>query len=110
MHIHHHNIDTILVVSLEGELDGKTAPIVQEQVLPLCQDGNSLVLDMHNVPYMSSAGLRLMLSFYRQISAGKGKIVLVGMVDELQDTMQATGFLRYFTLYDTVDEAVAALQ
>jgi anti-sigma B factor antagonist len=59
---------------------------------------------------MSSAGLRLMLSLYRQISAGKGEIALVGMANELQDTMQATGFLRYFTLHASVDEAVAALQ
>ncbi len=42
-----------------GDIDGKTASIVQERVLPLVSSGKNCLLDMGKVEYMSSAGLRL---------------------------------------------------
>lgn len=109
MEITTNSVDGVTVVSLSGEIDGKTAPLAQEYIVPLCQPGSKVLLDMRNVTYMSSAGLRLMLSIYRQMSAAKGKLVLVGLSDELKDTMSATGFLEHFTLSDTLDAGTAVL-
>jgi anti-sigma B factor antagonist len=103
-------INDVTVVAISGELDGRTAPQAQEQIVPLCQAGGKVILDMSKVDYMSSAGLRLMLLLYRQMTAANGKMVLVGLSEELQDTMSATGFLSYFTTAETVDAGVAALQ
>ena len=58
---------------------------------------------------MSSAGLRLLLSIYRQITGAGGKIALAAVVDEIKDTMSVTGFLKFFVVHDTVAEAVASL-
>jgi anti-sigma B factor antagonist len=63
---------------------------------------------MTNVSYMSSAGLRVMLLLHRQIS-GKGKVVIVGLNEDIKSTMSATGFLKFFTTADTLDEGVTAL-
>ena len=103
-------IDSITVVSISGELDGRTAPIAQEQIVPLCMAGNRLILDMSQVTYMSSAGLRLLLLLYRQMSSAHGRMVVVGLSEDLQDTMSATGFLAYFTTFDTVEAGVVGLQ
>ena len=46
--------------------------------------------------YMSSAGLRMLLVIYRTIVGQGGKVVLVGLSEELQDTMALTGFLDFF--------------
>ena len=64
---------------------------------------------MTGVAYMSSAGLRMLLSLYRNISGNQGRIVLVGLSVELQDTMSMTGFLGYFTLADSVEAGLQAL-
>ena len=64
---------------------------------------------MSGVEYMSSAGLRMLLSMYRQISRQNGSIVLVGLGEEIKDTMSVTGFLNFFTIRDTVDEGLKAL-
>lgn len=102
-------VGEVVVVDLSGEIDGKTAPMVQEQVVPQIQAISKLLLDMTKVPFMSSAGLRLMLLFYRQMAGRSGRIALVGLSDDIKDTMEATGFLGYFKLSDSVESGIAAL-
>jgi anti-sigma B factor antagonist len=59
-------VGEITIVELSGDIDANTAPKVQEQVLPLAESGAKLLLNMTEVPYMSSAGLRSLLALYRQ--------------------------------------------
>ena len=98
--------ETINVVSLSGEVDATNAALVQQQVMPLSVPGCKLVMDLSKVAYMSSAGLRMLLSIYRQTSGKQGRIVLVGLSEELQDTMSMTGFLGYFVVQETLDAAL----
>ena len=99
----------VTVVTVDGELDTNSAPIAQQQIVPLAVDGVRLVLDMTKVPYMSSAGIRVLLSTYRQVTGNGGKIVLVGLADDVKDTMSVTGFLKFFQTYDTVDAGRQAI-
>jgi len=97
------------VVRLAGEIDAASAATVQQKVLPLSVPNCRIILDMSKVAYMSSAGLRMLLSVYRQISGNKGRVVLAGMSDELKETMSMTGFLGYFTVKDTLEMGFQAL-
>ncbi len=101
--------DDATVVTASGDVDGSTAPILQEQVLAVAQPGCRLLLDFSQVGYMSSAGLRVMLLLYRQISGGRGKAVIVGLNDDIKGAMSATGFLKFFTTADTLEAGKAAL-
>jgi anti-sigma B factor antagonist len=69
-----------------------------------------IILEMTQVPYMSSAGLRVLLAVYRQMTAQNGQVVLVGLVEEIKDTMSVTGFLDFFTTADSLEEAFAVLK
>ncbi len=109
MEINVKSIGQVTVVAIAGDIDSNTAPQAQERVLPLVQPGSKILLEMSGVEYMSSAGLRILLSMYRQISRGDGGIVLVGLGEEIKDTMSVTGFLNFFTTCDTVDEGLQAL-
>ena len=102
-------VNDVTVVAIEGELDGKTAPVAQNEVLPLAQPGCKLLIDMSKVPYMSSAGLRMMLLVYRQVTANDGQSVLVGLSEEIEDTMEVTGFLDYFETRDSYEAGLEAL-
>jgi anti-sigma B factor antagonist len=97
------------VVTIAGEIDGSTAPQAQEVILAQAAPGARVILDMDGVTYMSSAGLRMLLVAYRTINGNGGKIVLVGLSGDLKDTMSVTGFLDFFTCYDTLDAGVAAM-
>jgi anti-sigma B factor antagonist len=102
-------MDDATVVTLNGEIDGQTSGEVQDAVLPLVTSGSRILLDMIGVSFMSSAGLRTLLLIYRSITGSDGQVVLVGLSNELQDTMDTTGFLEHFLLANTIDEGYAAL-
>ena len=110
MEINLKKLQEIQVVELIGDVDASTAPEVQQQILPLAQPNSKLLLDMSQVPYMSSAGLRVLLSLYRQATAQDGKLVLVGLSEDLQDTMSVTGFLDFFTTDETVEAGLTQLK
>jgi anti-sigma B factor antagonist len=99
----------VTVVEMTGDIDGNSAPSAQAQVLPLAEPGARIILDMSKVPYMSSAGLRMLLVVYRTVKSRGGNVVLVGLSEELRDTMALTGFLDFFEHYDTIDQGMAAL-
>jgi anti-sigma B factor antagonist len=101
-------IQQVTVVKLAGEIDASSAAAVQQKVLPLSVPGCKIILDMSKVAYMSSAGLRMLLSVYRQISGNQGRIVLVGLSEELKDTMSMTGFLGFFTVHDLLEAGLQA--
>lgn len=110
MEINIETVEDIQIVELSGDIDASTAPEVQKQVVPLAAPGSKILMDMTQVPYMSSAGLRMLLSMYRQTEAKKGKLVLVGLSEELQDTMSVTGFLDFFNTAEKRDEGLAKLK
>jgi anti-sigma B factor antagonist len=99
----------VTIVELAGDMDGSTAPVAQAQIVPLAESGVKIIMDMSKVPYMSSAGLRMLLVLYRTVKSRGGNVVLVGLAQELSDTMALTGFLDFFEHYDTVDQGMMAL-
>ncbi len=102
-------IQNVNVVGLAGDLDGNTAPNVQAQIMPLALPNTKMILDMSKVSYMSSAGLRMLLVMYRTIISKSGKVVLVGLSEDIRDTMSMTGFLDFFTYLETLDEGLKNL-
>ena len=101
--------ETATVVAITVDIDAKSAPELQSRILPLLDAGSPLILDMSRVAYMSSAGLRMLLSVYRQAAGSGARLVLSGLSQELRDVMSATGFLDQFTLRDTVEASLRAL-
>jgi anti-sigma B factor antagonist len=110
MEINVNTIKGITVVELEGRIDSKTAPEVQARISSLIQPRGKIVFDMTRVTYMSSAGLRLLVMVHREVSESGGELVLAALTERARDTMSITGFLPYFSIYETVHAAVAALQ
>ncbi len=99
----------IPIIHLAGDIDGRTAPQVQEAILPSLQANCLLLLEMSRVTFMSSAGLRVLLLLYRQMNDSNCQVALVGLPEMIRDTMSITGFLDFFTTYDTLEEGVATL-
>lgn len=102
--------DGVTVVTVAGEIDGGSAPGLQAQILPLLQRDSSLILDLRGVTYMSSAGLRVLLLLYRQAVSRNGRVALAGVAETIKDTMAVTGFLKFFAVADTVDQALTTLR
>ena len=110
MEINIKNLEDINLVELIGDVDASTAPGVQQKISPLAQAKSKILLDLSQVDYMSSAGLRVLLSLYRQTTAQDGKLVLVGLSEDVQDIMFVTGFLNFFPTGETLDAGLKELK
>ena len=78
-------------------------------VLKLAEPGVKLILDMTQVSFMSSAGLRMLLVLYRTVRGRGGKILLVGLSEDLRNTMSLTGFLDLFHHHPTLEAGLTEL-
>ena len=110
MDIEFETVDGITVATLFGELDSRTAPLVQDKLLDLPSPQARVLLEMSGVNYISSAGLRALLMLYRRMASSDGRVALVGLTESIRDVMTVTGFLDFFAAYDTLAEGLAALR
>jgi len=92
------------VYKLGKSLDSSNSPQEQEKILAVFGRGNSVILDMTDCTYVSSAGLRVMLYSYKVAASKKLKVYLVGVSDEVRDVMSMTGFEKFFDFFTTVEE------
>jgi anti-sigma B factor antagonist len=97
---------TVTVVELSGELDSGTAPRGREQLVELVAHGGRVLLDLGQLTYMSSAGLRVMLLIYRESARAGTQVGLTGIRPEIESIMSATGFLHFFTVTATLEEGL----
>lgn len=100
--------EAAVIAAIEGSIDSKTAPDLQKSILPVINDRNKMVLDITLVTFISSAGLRVLLMVYRQLKTKDGKVFLVGVSDEIKDVMFMTGFINFFEISATLEEALAS--
>ena len=78
---------TVTTVEVSGDIDSSTAPLAQQKIMSLVNPSCKILLDMRQVEYMSSAGLRMLLFLYRAISSGGGQVAVVGLSDDIKETM-----------------------
>ena len=89
---------TALTVILEGRLDTNTAPEFQAEVEPMLGGINELTLDCEALDYISSAGLRVLLTFEQELE-GQGKTMqLCHVNDIIRDVFDVTGFLEILNI------------
>ena len=80
-----------LVIALEGRLDTMTAPELEAELNASLKDADALVMDFSNLEYISSAGLRVLLSAHKVMSAKEG--MTVKTVNEIvAEVFEVTGF------------------
>jgi len=104
-------VKDITIVSLKGDLDALAPDDIQQQIIDQSTPpGRKIILDMENVNYMSSAGLRTLLLLYRHISENKGQIVVAGLNEEVRDVMAITGFIDFFRTVPSRSAAMEAFQ
>ncbi len=87
-----------------ASLDSSNAPEIQKAILAVLDQEKSIILDMSDCTYVSSAGLRVMLYSYKVAAAKGNKVYLVGVSNEIRDVMSMTGFEKFFDFFNTVDE------
>ena len=88
---------TELTFALEGRLDTTTAPQLEMEVNSSLGDVTKLVFDFANLEYISSAGLRLLLSAQKTMNK-QGEMTIKNVNDTIQEVFEVTGFADILTI------------
>ena len=80
-----------LVVALEGRLDTTTAPQLEEELKTGLEGVTDLVIDLSKLEYVSSAGLRVLMSAFK-IMRNKGKMKVTNANELVKEVFEVTGF------------------
>lgn len=95
------------IIQVVGQVDSKTVGDLRDFLDGEVKGGAPVALELTGVPFMSSAGLRTLLTLYRQTQSLGVSLALVGLKDEIADTMKVTGFYQYFTVYPAIADLPA---
>ena len=101
------NCDLII---LSGRVDGNTAPAFELAVRNAQDKGHhKLVLNLAEVSYMSSAGLRILISSSKEAKKHRGGGVRLAEISErIADVLDLAGLTPLFKIYDSESEAIAS--
>ena len=97
-----------VIVTLAGDLDIMSAPVLREQLLNLLRPAASrLIIDLSAVGYADASGLAVLLGSQRRAELLGGTLRLAAPPPEVARTLAATGMSRHFDVYLTVQAAIA---
>ena len=100
--------DGSIVALLSGRLDANQVPML-EQWFEQQLDGvyAQVVLDLSGLAYVSSSGLRVLLSMARQMKQRQRRFVICGLFGMVREVFMVSGFMESLAVCHTVDEALA---
>jgi len=108
MHIESRTQGADVIMTVQGRMDALNAPEFETTCAAVvAEGGSSLVVDLSGLEYISSAGLRSILTAVKQMRGAGGRIVFCGLGGMVADVFRISGFLKMFQVYSTVEEAVA---
>ena len=88
---------TTLEIALEGRLDTMTAPDLEKELNASLDAANALTLDLAKLDYISSAGLRVLLSAHK-IMSRKGGMKITNVNEIVSEVFEVTGFADILTI------------
>lgn len=99
----------VSVVAVSGRVDSATSPDLEGALKRLLEaDKTQIVLDLKDVEYMSSAGLRAMVSTLKSLKRVNGDLRLANPSPRVEEVLKLAGLTSIFSIYASRDEALAS--
>lgn len=103
-------MSAICVLRPQGRIDSATGPALDDEIAKSMASGaNRLLLDMADVDYISSAGLRVVLQAAKQTKSVGGHLVLCALNEQTREIFDVSGFSRFLDISDSREEAEGRL-
>ncbi len=99
-----------VILSLSGKLDATTAKTFEDRILGVINGGTQrLVVDLSQLDYVSSSGLRVFILAAKRLQTVDGKIVLCSLKDHVRQVFDLAGFSSMLSIYASRDEAIKSI-
>jgi len=97
-----------LVVIVSGRMDAITATEFDTQCQSWISDGETkVVIDLSDLEYISSAGLRSILAAAKKLKGVQGELLFSGLSGMVEEVFNVSGFAAMFKIYKTPEDALA---
>ncbi len=90
--------ESTIKLAVEGRIDTNTSPELQRSILQAFQKGNEVIVDLAQVDYVSSAGLRALLIGQKTASSKGGSMKLTNVCEAVMKVFAMTGFAQMLTI------------
>jgi anti-sigma B factor antagonist len=99
----------VAVVSVSGRIDTSTSTQFEEVIKDLIDNGHfNLVLDFNDVDFLSSSGLRIMVTTRKKLREMGGDVVLANPSQRAADSVEIAGLDKLFQSYTNREEAIGS--
>jgi len=96
-----------LIVSVEGRMDAVSTPEFEQTLGGWIDKGETrFVVDFAGLDYISSAGLRGILTSVKRLKAEGGQMVLTSLHGTVQEVFEISGFSTIISIFESVDDAL----
>lgn len=103
------NTQNVAVMNVKGSVDSDTAPELDSALENLLNnDKDKIVLNLENVEYLSSAGLRALVKALKDAQNSGGDLRLASVSEPINVIFRTVGMLQMFKMYPNNEEAVAS--
>lgn len=97
----------VTILQVKGKLDAILSPCIEKKAVEYINKGSSkLLLDLQDVSYISSAGLRMLLSIKKQMKSVPGKLIVCSLSSEVLEIMKICGFDHVLEISKSQEEAL----
>ena len=109
MDISTQEVKRVSVMTVKGRVDSATAPDLENALKQLVEtEKTQIVLDLKDVEYMSSAGLRAMVSTLKAVKRVNGDLRLASPSSRVEEVLRLAGLTSIFSIYPNQKDAVAS--
>lgn len=98
MEINEVSQDGTIMLSISGEIDGTNVDEFENRVSDAADRTSSLVLDLGNLEYVSSAGLRVFLTLQKKVKQRGDSVIIKNVNEEVRDIFSVTGFVKLLNI------------
>jgi anti-sigma B factor antagonist len=94
------NVDNVPIVVVSGRIDATTSGQLETALDELIEQNKAnIVVDMNGVEYISSVGLRVILSAQKKVRLKNGDVKLASLQPFVREVFEITGFTKLFSIY-----------
>jgi len=99
------------LISVKGRIDAMTSPEFEDYLSNLLQQEkkNNLIINLGELEYISSAGLRVILSVAKKVKANQGNLLFCGLQGSAKEIFEMSGFCSILQVLDTEEEALTKI-
>ncbi|NIO05756.1 MAG: anti-sigma factor antagonist [Proteobacteria bacterium] len=103
------NRNNIYLVKVAGRLDAAFSAQLEDEIDQLLERTKKIIMDFSSVTYLSSSGLRVLLSVKRE-TENQGGLVLINLADIVKRIIHVAELDDFLSLADSVDEAIKIIE